>query len=191
MHLIRFIIFSFVLFSASKLSFADTAQGLGLFDVLITKADIIREFESKKVMDFNVSTGSDGVRHFIAQYPFKRRTPAEHYAIDIAVAPMGHFLNPILYKQRRNVAMQGDSAQKADYPAIGYRAQREFFGVGPGGAAYGLTFTTSDERFDIRITISSLMPEGVEGPQFDVDRFAQHLSDRYNSEVKSCELKRR
>jgi hypothetical protein len=191
MHFTRLIIFFFVLLGAGKLSSADTVESLRLFDALITKADIIRAFEPKKVIDFNVSTENDGVRHFIAQYLFKRRTPEEHYVVDIAVAPVGNFLDPSLYKRRRNSAMQGDPALMADYPPIGLRAQREFFGVGPGGAAYGLTFTTSDERFDIRITISSLMPEGAEEPQLDINGFARDLSDRYDAEVKSFRLKRR
>lgn len=192
MHVLRLIIFLSVFSGTVKLSWADTAESVGLFNALITKADIVREFGLEKAVDFTITTENDGVRHFVAEYLFDRRSPAEHYVLDIAVAPMGYFLDPILYERRKDTTEAWcDTSFEADYPSIGRRAQREFFGVGPGGAAYGLTFTTSDGRFDIRITVSSLMPEEIEGPHFDLDGFARRLSNRYDAEAESIALKRR
>jgi hypothetical protein len=67
-----------------------------------------------------------------------------------------------------------------EYPPIGKRAQREFLGFGPGGGAFGLTFTTSDGKFDIRIIISNLLPNEVEMPDFDIIETAKRISQLYD-----------
>ena len=156
-----------------------------LFDILITKDVVAGEFAPEKPIDFAVLESNAGIRRFSAEYRFNRQSAAEHFTLNISVAPVGRFLDPSAYKQRRDSDAQGDTASPADYPSIGKRAQREFFGVGPGGAAYGVTFTTTDGQFDIRIIVSNLMPDGTEEPQFDLEGFARRLSERYDAKVNS------
>lgn len=190
MQLLRFIAFLSIFSGIVELGCAGAIEpNVTLFDALITKDVIAGEFVPKKPLDFSVTEADAGVRRFSAEYRFDRRNAAEHYTLDISVAPAGHFLDPSAYKNRRDSEAQDDTPSEADYPSIGKRARREFFGVGPGGAAYGLTFTTTDGQFDIRIIVSNLMPAGVEEPQFDLDGFARRLSERYDAKANSIESK--
>jgi len=40
--------------------------------------------------------------------------------------------------------------------------------AGPGGAAFGITFMTHDGKKDISVSVSNLLPEGVDAPDFDL-----------------------
>jgi len=125
--------------------------------------------------------GMDDVESFVAEYPFERRRPAQHFMLQIAVARAGRFLDPVRYEARRAAFQGEDAAREAEFPAIGLRAQSEFFGFGPGGAAYGLTFTTRDGRYDVRIIFSSLLPEEVAAPELDLEGLARGIESRYDS----------
>jgi hypothetical protein len=111
----------------------------------------------------------EGVQGFVAELPFERRRSEQHFLFMVALAPAGRFL--------------GTSPHEADtvLPGWGWRARREFFGLGPGGSSYGLTLTTGDGRYDIRLGISELLPEGVDAPEVDLDRWARRMAERYDA----------
>ncbi|MDC0711206.1 hypothetical protein POL68_22240 [Stigmatella sp. ncwal1] len=123
----------------------------------------------------------DGVQSLIVDYSFDRHDPAEHYLLLVSLAPAGHFLNPIQYEARRAAFQQTGRSLEAEFPSIGLRAQREFFGFGPGGASYGLTFTTQDGQQDVRVAVSLLLPNTVNEPNLDLDAFARHIEARYDA----------
>jgi hypothetical protein len=125
--------------------------------------------------------GEDEVQSFVAEYPFERRRPAQHFMLGISVARAGRFLDPVRYEARRAAFQGAEAAREAEFPAIGLRAQSEFFGFGPGGASYGLTFTTRDGRYDVRIVVSSLLPEEVVEPRLDLEGLARGIESRYDS----------
>jgi len=66
-----------------------------------------------------------------------------------------------------------------EFPRIGSRAQREIFGIGPGGSAYGLTFTTDDERFDVQFTITQRLPDTMAPQNIDIYPLAKRLNEAY------------
>lgn len=123
------------------------------------------------------------VQSFAAAYPFERLNPAEHYTLQVSIAPSGRFLDPIQYEARRAAFRQTGASSQDEFPEIGLRAQWEFFGVGPGGAAYGLAFTTRDGQYDVRITVSALLPETVTEPKLDLEAFARSIEARYDAQV--------
>jgi hypothetical protein len=156
-----------------------------VFDSLITR-ELIAEFWSPapafKFASTIPTAPAQAIKHFTAELEFARQNEQQHYIVDVALAEAGHYLQANTFQQRKDSDIQRDAAAIADYPAIGARAKREFLGAGPGGAAYGLTFTTTDQRFDVRITVSNLLPENITAPTFDVDGLAQRLSQSYDAQ---------
>ena len=69
----------------------------------------------------------------------------------------------------------------AAFPPMGARALREFFGVGPGGSAYGLTFTTKDKLYDVRIVMQMLLSNNAPDPACDVDVLARRIETKYRN----------
>jgi hypothetical protein len=152
-----------------------------VFDTLVTREFIAEHWRPKPALNFDVPSVLTPpiIKRYAAELQFERVDVAHHYVVDIVVVPAGHFLNADAYRQRKDADIQRDPAASADYPDIGLRARREFFGAGPGGSVYGLTFTTTDSGFDVRISVSNLLPEGFTATQFDIDGFARQLSTRY------------
>lgn len=129
-------------------------------------------------------TKENGVQVFVAEYPFKRHDPAQHDFISVQVAPAGHFLNPVEYEARRASFKAQGVELPGDFPDIGMRAQSDVFGVGPGGASYGITFTTRDGLYDVRVMKSNLLPGDVSVPQISLEALARRIEARYNSKDK-------
>jgi hypothetical protein len=87
--------------------------------------------------------------------------------------------------QRRRARFERESGRTAEsvageFPPIGRRAQREYLVLGPSGAAFGLTFTTTDGRFDVRVMLGNLLPTGADVPDFDIDETARRISLLYD-----------
>jgi hypothetical protein len=97
----------------------------------------------------------------------------------IAVAPSGKLLDAGAHERRRKQPRSAAETAR-DFPQIGKRAQLELLGFGPGGAAFGLTFTTSDGKLDVKVTVSNLLPEGVDVPDFDIEGTARRIALRYD-----------
>ncbi|ADO75624.1 hypothetical protein [Stigmatella aurantiaca] len=151
-----------------------------MIERLIDKQAVASAFPPKAHLESQF-VWADGVQSLMVNYPFERRAPAEHYMLLVSVAPAGHFLDPTQYEARRAAFEQTDAPIETQFPEIGLRAQREFFGFGPGGSSYGLTFTTQDGQQDVRVAVSMLLPETVNEPDLDLDAFARHIEARYDS----------
>ena len=89
----------------------------------------------------------DGARIYAAEVAFARTSPRQHYLCSVMVTAGGRLLDVDAY-QRRRTRFERERGRTAEslagqFPSIGRRAQREFLGFGPGGAGFGLTFTTT------------------------------------------------
>lgn len=161
--------------------------GLESFDSIITKDMVSSGYTGTVPLSFRVLE-RDGSRIYEAAYEFRSTDPAQHHTCSITVAKAGTLLDPKEYEKRyseteRDNADRGPEYLLSQFPRIGRRAQRDIFGAGPGGASFGLTFTTSDGLFDVRITVSELLPEGVEDPRFDFEKAARKISDLYDKKL--------
>jgi hypothetical protein len=158
--------------------------GLTLFDDIITRMEMARGFEREIPFSFNVHEESNA-RVYVGVYEFPRTRPAQHYVFSAVVAPAGVLLDVREYERRRAEFERqpnlSEDALRAEFPAIGKRAQRDVLTFGPGGAAYGLTFATSDGTFDVRIVVSNLLPATVEPPNFRVYETAHRISYLYDT----------
>jgi hypothetical protein len=180
---------SFALLSASPLSAAELPiheTELAVFDDIITRAEMARGLEREIPFSFDVHEENEA-RLYVGVFEFPRMRPREHYVFSAVVARAGVLLDVREYERRRaeferqpNVS---EDALRAEFPAIGKRAQRNIFGFGPGGAGYGLTFTTSDGTFDVRIAVSNLLPSSVKTPNFRVFETARRISYLYDVRI--------
>jgi hypothetical protein len=157
---------------------------LRIFDDLITRKLVASGFKRPIKFSFKVFE-EDKTRSYISDYQFPRKKPTQHYTCSISVAPAGTFIAPQEYERRRAEVKREYSDRGEEYllhrfPPIGKRAQQDFSTFGPGGAIFGLTFTTSDGKFDVRISISNVLPDDVETPVFDIDGTAKRISQLYD-----------
>jgi len=180
---------SFALFCASAPSAAELPihkTGLAVFDDIITRAEMARGLEKEIPFSFDVYEENEA-RIYASAFEFPRTRPREHYVFSVIVARAGMLLDVREHEQRRaefeRQPNASEDALRAEFPAIGKRAQRNIFGFGPGGAGYGLTFTTSDGTFDVRIAVSNLLPSSVEAPHFRVFETAQRISYLYDERI--------
>jgi len=172
-----------------------TAPDLTAFDKIVTRELVASAFQRKVPVSFQV-LADDSTRIYHGEYQFRHVDPADHYNCFIIVAAAGALLDSRTYEQRyseteRNYADRGKEYLLSQFPPIGKRAQRSLFGFGPGGAAFGLTFTTSDGKFDVRIMVSSLLPTTIEDPRFDVDSAARRISELYDRDAGALPMQRR
>ena len=179
-----YVVLQAIAFCAALPAHGQALPELKGFDDLITRELVTAGF--KRPIRFSFKTFEhEKARVYESAYQLRQRRPAEHYICLIGVAPSGALLDPQEYDRRLSEVEQQAASRHGEYlseelPSIGKRAMRQFFGFGPGGAAYGLTFTTSDGKFDIRITISNLLPKGVKDPGFDLLKTARQISLRYD-----------
>lgn len=120
----------------------------------------------------------DRTQRFVAEYRFPKSTSGEHFAIEVTMAPAPLLLDPVSYQERRSRFAQAGNSSPHEFPNIGLRAQRAL-SVGPAGSSYGVTFTTGDGKWDVSVNVSSLLPDGVNAPDFDVESFARLIEGQY------------
>lgn len=166
---------------------------LGIFDRLISKELIEAHFAEQTPFPFSFTvTRKRDARYYGVEYQFPRSDPVQHYVCSIQVASGETLLDPEQYRQHYSrikndyYAERGEKYMLYQFPDIGKRAQQDHWVFGPGGASFGLTFTTSDGKYDVRIIISNLFSEEVDDPGFDVEGAAREISRRYDKEVGLC-----
>src|SRR5262245_3688227 len=160
--------------------------GLAVFDDIITRTEMARGFERGIPFSFTVHE-ENGVRVYGGVYEFRHTRPEQHYVLSAVVASAGVLVDVREYERRRAELERqpnlSEDSLRTEFPPIGKRAQRNVFSFGPGGASYGLTFTTSDGTFDLRIVVSNLLPENVDPPNFRVYETAHRISYLYDARV--------
>ncbi len=82
-------------------------------------------------------------------------------SVVVSVTPAGGQLDPDAWRAARDHA--DDTNRRQPFPRIGSRAQAQAPSFSPEGAFSGLLFTTSDERYDVLVSVfeaSSSAPRG-------------------------------
>jgi len=146
------------------------------FDSLITKDFLAFGLDRSTGFTYTVET-ENGVRTYAGSLIFADSDADGHYQFGVSVAPAPLLLDVASYCADRQ------RLPAHEFPPLGCRAQRKFYGAGPGGSAYGLVFTTSDCRYDVRVFVGMSLPETVADPAFDIDRIAFALSRRYDASL--------
>ncbi len=89
-------------------------------------------------------------------YLFSHRPSAQEserlFLSTIVIAPVGQLLD----KKQHQTDRQNASTQQLiqDFPELGTRARTLPAFFGPGGASFGVVFTSMDDKFDIKIIVS-------------------------------------
>lgn len=101
-------------------------------------------------------------------------------SVVVAVGPVGKRLDPAAW---RAAFAQARAAEKArDFPQIGSRAQVQAPSFSPDGALSGVVFATSDELFDVLVSVfeaSSAAPRGELTAIDAARRIAKAYDDTY------------
>lgn len=160
------------------------ASATATFDELISKGFLA--FGLNAAVPFRYETAvDDGIKTYSGSLIFDPTRPEEYYVFGIAVAPAPTLLDVDGYcaDQRRfaeEYADRGEDFLRHQFPPFGCRAQRKFYGAGPGGSGHGLEFTTSDCAYDVRVFVGMSLGDDIADPSFDVDKIARALSARYD-----------
>lgn len=148
------------------------------FDGIIDK----QLFKEALTFEFN-REANDGSRSYSYNFEFDKTSEAQHYLFLVTVVNAGDLLDLEEYTTIRLSLANKPDVLARDFPDIGKRARRDPPSFGPGGSTFGLTFTTSDERYDVRLVVSNLLPKGVVDPNIDIEKIGRMISDRYDNKT--------
>lgn len=161
---------------------------LRLFDKVITQEVALGEDAKKLPFSAEISE-KPHERNYSFIYQFKTNEPYHHYICSISTAIAGTFFDAssynIRYDQLKEKYIKTHPSRwkkqlLLEFPKIGKRAQYGVATAGPGGAAYELFFTTSDGRYDLKVVMSSLLPDHIESPNLDIEKIAMAVSNHYD-----------
>lgn len=106
--------------------------------------------------------------------------PAPIYIKDKEYEELYAYYKEIFLKERPD---KWQKFLKIEFPDIGKRAIRDRGTFGPGGAMFAVMFTSSDGRFDIKASISNIIPDDVDDPEFNIREMFKKISDMYDKKV--------
>lgn len=138
-------------------------------------------FKDKDRFEFKMVTQA-GQRHYVSKYLFDRgqqKTDDQaHWIVAISVAKAGEFIDVAQYAKNEK---EHPTASKPIY-ARRY-VDVDFINIptsySPVGLFSGMSMTTIEERFDIRIMASNLLPDGVSPPEFYQNKVGRMILERY------------
>lgn len=169
------------------LALAACAHGLPIWDDIATEAFFAEVLRAGTAIDFSTET-ADGTRSYVASVRFSPSagTAADDsfYVAAVSVAPAGGFLDPEEVDRARAASPPDTLAR--DFPAIGLRARSEPLFFGPGGATYGVAFTTEDGRYDVKVTLATRLTGDLPDPGFDPYAAALRLGVLYRGRTNSA-----
>lgn len=160
------------------LVFAACAHSLPAWDEIATKAYFADAMRAGTAIDYSIEK-ADGARRYVASVRLSASAGADDagYVAAVAVAPAGVFLDP-KEVERARAASPPDTLAR-DFPAIGLRARSEPVFFGPGGATYGVAFTTGDGKYDVKVTLAASPIGAQSDPSFDPHAAARRLETLY------------
>lgn len=163
-----------------------------IFDEIITRGFFISAAKNDVPLKFMIDD-FDGTRKIYSmELDFKKTNPHQHYLCSIGVAKAGAYVKDKEFEEsyaRRKEALlkkhpgKWEEFLEIDFPDIGKRAVWDRGTFGPGGAMFAVMFTSSDGGFDIKASISNLVPNGVDDPEFDIKEMSKKISDMYDKKV--------
>ena len=119
-------------------------------------------------------------------FTFKTDDPEISASITIVVAPAGRYLKPSEYEREKAKTIESDRKEPPEmrwtpdlFPEIGRRA-RVGLALGPGGGGDTTIFTTSDGWFDVSVSQSNRLKEGIAVPDLDMRKLTRMISDLYD-----------
>lgn len=135
-----------------------------------------------------IATEKDGHKIYGADFQVPNRDGGNYYFCTIKIASAGDLLDPEVYlrayeREKKEKHDRGKKYFSYYFPAIGKRAILYIDGFGPGGGGYSLIFTTSDDRFDVSVSLSMLLSDETDEPEVDLHKLAKHISDLYDQKV--------
>jgi hypothetical protein len=157
-----------------------------IFDSIITARLIASACKIRRGFSFfRIDTGGP-IRAYQQEYRPRAHPLArgDYYMVLVGVGRAETFLTTSRYQHMYDEFSRTHADRetfRAAFPPIGARALREFFGFGPGGSAYGLTFTTKDKLYDVRIVMQMLLSNSVPDPACDVDVLARRIETKYRN----------
>lgn len=157
----------------------DSAQ----FDDIVTEA-LLREGFDQQVEATFARESTQELRAYWLQVPPPSANRPTQFELSVTVKASGAFLSPEKWEERRAAVMalypNRDSAFiESEFPRVGLRAMKLAGPAGPGGATYGLVFTTQDNKFDIQMTVFQPSSDGAEVPEYHLSRVAQKMANAY------------
>lgn len=154
------------------------AHGLPLWDEIVTEAYFAAAMRAGTAIDYTIET-AEGTRSYVASVRLASSEAAGDrvYVATVSVAPAGGFLDP-KEVERERAASPPDTLER-DFPAIGLRARSEPVFFGPGGATYGVAFTTGDGRYDVKVALATGLAGDRPDPGFDPHAAALRLEALY------------
>lgn len=164
-------------------------SGICIFDDLVTKELITSGCKTSipsKFTTANIEVGK--VYSIIFQFSGRRRD--DYFMCTVTIAHSGKLLDPQRYEElyqaeKQEAFKRGKEYYDFYFPRIGKRALIDDIRFGPGGGGFSLTFTTSDECYDVRVEQSELLSIGIDEPKIDIHKIAKKISELYDKKVQN------
>lgn len=163
-----------------------------IFDTIVTRDFFVSVAKNDVPLKF-VIADYDGIQKIYSmELEFEKSNLYQHYSCSIGVAKAGTYIKDKEYEEsyaRHKETLskehpgKWEAFLKIDFPDIGKRAVWDRGTFGPGGSMFAVMFTSSDGRFDIKASISNLVPDGVDDPEFDITEMLKKISDIYDGKV--------
>ncbi len=120
---------------------------------------------------------SDSRVKFEIEYLFEKSSPYQHYIVEVEFDRNGSMLDQAAYQKALAQSEKSrNPLQHLQYfPQVGLRAQYQFLGAGPGGASEQLVFTSTNLQWDIKISMSHLLPDNITGPERSISDLASYI----------------
>lgn len=174
--------FTFYACGSNTINSTETGQlkGTDRFDSIVQQV-----FKNAGLMDstkfsFNLVTG-DGERHYVVKYLTPAKDDLTHWIVAVSVAEAGKYIDPIEYDAILKTLPEGNK------PVLGKRYMdvdliNKATDFAPPGMFSGNAFTTNDEKYDIRILLSDMLPKDATPPKFNHDAVGSEILEMYNKD---------
>jgi hypothetical protein len=152
-----------------------------LFDSIVDQVLDTNGYKNPKQFSFQrIDEGQQ--RHYVVNYLMEQTQEKpnahEHWILTISVAEAGDFIDIAKYeaneKTHPTVLKPAYAKRYIDVDFINIPTS-----YAPSGLFSGMAATTLDEKFDIRIMVSNLLPGDVQPPEIDFDRIGKMIFDSY------------
>lgn len=163
---------------ASKQVESGTSLDIDMFDSIVNSVFEANGFEDTGKFSYKMVT-ENGQRHYVVNYLFPARNDLAHWIVAISVAKSGKYINPAEYDAIQKT-IQSPSNEKPGKRYMDVELINIPTGFAPRGLFSGMAFTTPDDKYDIRILLSDMLPSSVTPPSFDHDAAARMMLALYS-----------
>ena len=151
-------------------------------DIVIFNSIVNSVFETNGFLDAdqfsNKLVKENGQRHYVVRYLVPAQNELTHWIVVISVAKSGEYINSAEYDALQKT-LQSQSNEKLGKRYMDVDLINIPSSFAPRGLFSGMVFTTPDDKYDIRILLSDLLPENATPPSFDHDAAARMILELY------------